>query len=74
MQSPVSMISYFVLMDSEVFPDPESFKPERWIQAAKRGQNLTKFLVSFSRGSRACIGIKYVFYVSSLFDEHGLWP
>lgn len=74
MQSPVSMINYFVLMDPDVFPDPESFKPERWIHAAEQGQNLTKFLVSFSRGSRICVGIKYVPDVFFFFDEHGLWP
>ena len=58
MQSPVSMSHYFVLMDPEIFPDPESFKPERWIRASEQGQNLTRFLVSFSKGSRNCLGIK----------------
>lgn len=68
------MISYFVLTDPEIFPDPESFKPERWIQATEQGQNLTKFLVSFSKGSRACIGIKYVpliLFIPSLFWSMG---
>lgn len=68
------MINYFVPMDPEDFPDPESFKPERWINAAEQGQNLTKFLVLFSRGSRNRVGIKYVPDVSFFFDEHGLWP
>ena len=58
MQSPVSMSSYFVLMDPEVFPDPEHFEPERWIRATEQGENLTKFLVSFTKGSRDCLGIK----------------
>lgn len=68
------MISYFVLMDPEIFPDPESFKPERWIQATEQGQNLARFLVSFSKGSRACIGIKYVLlilFIPSLFWSMG---
>jgi cytochrome P450 len=52
------MISYFVHMDPEVFPEPTSFKPQRWIEAAEKGQHLTKFIVSFSRGSRNCLGMK----------------
>ncbi|MCJ1349230.1 hypothetical protein MMC31_007466 [Peltigera leucophlebia] len=59
--SPVSMSSYFVLTDPEVFPDPESFKPERWIQATEQGQNLTQFLVAFSKGSRMCLGINLAY-------------
>ncbi|KAL8827605.1 MAG: hypothetical protein Q9191_003085 [Dirinaria sp. TL-2023a] len=53
--SPVSMSGYFVLMDPGVFPSPETFKPERWMQATERGQNLNKYLVSFTRGSRICL-------------------
>ncbi|MCJ1345383.1 hypothetical protein MMC31_003590 [Peltigera leucophlebia] len=59
--SPVSMSSYFVLMDPEVFPDPESFKPERWIQATEQGQNLTRFLIAFTKGSRICLGINLAY-------------
>ncbi|KAL9080164.1 MAG: hypothetical protein Q9157_001009 [Trypethelium eluteriae] len=59
--TPVSMSSYFVLSDPEVFPDPGSFKPERWIRAAEQGQNLQKFLVSFSRGSRICLGMNLAY-------------
>ena len=54
------MSSYFVHMDPCVFPDPESFKPERWIEAAEKGQHLNKFIVAFSRGSRNCLGMKSV--------------
>ncbi|MCJ1349017.1 hypothetical protein MMC31_007252 [Peltigera leucophlebia] len=59
--SPVSMSHYFVLMDPEIFPDPESFKPERWIRATEQGHNLTRFLVSFSKGSRNCLGINLAY-------------
>lgn len=55
------MSSYLVHMDPVVFPEPKSFKPERWIEAAEKGQHLTKFLVSFGKGSRICLGMKYVF-------------
>ncbi|KAI1373545.1 cytochrome P450 [Hypoxylon crocopeplum] len=56
-KTPVSMCSYFVHMDPHIFPQPESFKPEHWIEAADKGQHLNKFIVSFSRGSRNCLGL-----------------
>ncbi|ORY63203.1 cytochrome P450 [Pseudomassariella vexata] len=59
--SPVSMSGYFVHMDPHIFPEPESFKPERWIEAAKNGEHLNKFIVSFSRGSRICLGMNLAY-------------
>ncbi|KAI1393513.1 cytochrome P450 [Hypoxylon trugodes] len=59
--TPVSMSSYFVHMDPRVFPEPASFKPERWIEAAKNGQHLNKYIVSFSRGSRICLGMNLAY-------------
>ncbi|KAK3936257.1 cytochrome P450 [Diplogelasinospora grovesii] len=57
--TPVSMSTYFVHMDPEIFPDPASFKPERWIES--RGQHLTKFITAFSRGSRNCLGMNLAY-------------
>lgn len=48
-------------MDPTIFPNPDSFDPERWIQAAARGERLDRFLVNFTKGSRSCLGIKYFF-------------
>lgn len=59
-QTPVSQSAYFVHMNPQVFPEPESFNPERWIKAAEKGQYLSRFLVAFSKGSRQCLGMKYV--------------
>lgn len=47
-------------MDPSIFPNPESFDPERWIRAAEKGERLDRFIVSFTKGSRQCLGIKYV--------------
>ena len=44
-----------------IFPNPRGFDPERWIRAAEKGENLSKYLVSFTKGSRQCLGIKYDF-------------
>ena len=57
-QTPVSMSRYFVHTDPRVFPEPERFKPERWIEAAEKGEHLNEFIVSFSRGSRNRLGME----------------
>jgi cytochrome P450 len=41
-------------MDPEIFPEPETFNPDRWMQ----GERLDRYLTSFSKGSRGCVGIK----------------
>jgi len=45
-------------MDPEIYPEPEKFKPERWIEAAENGIKLDRYFVSFSKGTRSCVGIK----------------
>ncbi|EIT77631.1 hypothetical protein AO1008_09570 [Aspergillus oryzae 100-8] len=60
-QTPVSQSAYFVHMNPQVFPEPESFSPERWIKAAEKGQYLSRFLVAFSKGSRQCLGMNLAY-------------
>lgn len=50
-----------VLYDPKIFPNPETFDPDRWIQAAETGQRLDRFLVSFSKGARSCIGMNIAY-------------
>ncbi|KAK3331479.1 cytochrome P450 [Apodospora peruviana] len=52
--TPVSQTPYFVLMHPDPFPEPTEFRPERWLQPGRR---LDKYLVSFGRGTRQCLGI-----------------
>ncbi|KAH8705225.1 putative cytochrome P450 [Talaromyces proteolyticus] len=59
--TPVSESTYFVLQDPEIFPNPEEFIPERWIEAQQSGFRLDRFLVCFSKGSRACLGINLAY-------------
>ncbi|PTB37642.1 uncharacterized protein TrAFT101_005480 [Trichoderma asperellum] len=59
--TPMSSASYFIHKDATIFPDPDAFRPERWIEAAEKGQNLKKHLVSFTKGSRNCIGINLAY-------------
>ena len=56
---PVSQSIPDIHHDPEIFPDPLAFKPERWLQPTlKSGERLDKYLCSFSKGPRACLGIK----------------
>lgn len=59
--TPVSTISYFVHTDASLFPEPMKFDPDRWFRAQQEGVNLSKFVVSFSKGSRQCLGINMAY-------------
>lgn len=39
----------------DIFPEPGSFNPERWLEHA----DLDHWLVVFGKGPRSCIGLKY---------------
>ncbi|KAI3605532.1 cytochrome p450 [Moniliophthora roreri] len=47
--------SYFVHNDPTVFPESKQFKPERWLDENSRA--LEKYLVTFSKGPRICLGL-----------------
>ena len=57
----VSTSAVFVHTNPDVFPDPERFIPERWLQ--QDSQNLDAWLVPFSKGPRSCLGIKCVHFL-----------
>jgi len=48
--------------DESIFPDSRTFMPERWLDNPKTsdGIPLERFMVSFGRGTRSCLGITYV--------------
>ena len=52
----VGMSNRFTNYNADVFPDPFSFSPDRWLQG-EESKRLDKYMVSFSKGSRRCIGI-----------------
>lgn len=69
---PVSMTQMFIMQDPNIFPRPKEFIPERWLEPEHRGNCLKdtkfpephlakKFLVPFSRGSRACLGMNLAY-------------
>jgi cytochrome P450 len=57
-QTPVSQSHWFVHHDEEIFPDSFAFIPERWMGDKQNWDRLSRFMVSFTRGSRQCMGMK----------------
>jgi cytochrome P450 len=55
-QTVISHSAYSYHMSEQYFTDAKSFKPERWL--TPDSGELEKRLVSFSKGSRSCLGVK----------------
>lgn len=53
----VGMSAQFTNYNADIFPDPYTFVPERWLQSVDESKRLDRYMVSFSKGSRRCIGI-----------------
>jgi Cytochrome P450 len=71
----VSMSAVHVHTNPDIFPDPHSFTPERWLDSeGKRRKDLDKYILSFSKGTRQCLGIKYVlpFFPGSMANTGSL--
>ena len=75
MGTTISMSTYIQHRDQTIFPDPETFDPERWLGegASKR----ERYLVNFSKGTRGCLGINLAkaeiyFTLAALFRRFDL--
>lgn len=55
--TPVGMTSTLIHQDESIFPNAGAFIPERWIESPR----LDRYLVSFSKGSRQCLGINLAY-------------
>ena len=51
----ISMTALLTHQKDEIFPEPRVFKPERWL--GPEGKRLHRYLVTFNRGTRSCLGI-----------------
>ncbi|RDW65806.1 cytochrome P450 [Aspergillus mulundensis] len=58
--APVGMGAYSMHSDPEVYADPFSFVPERWLGDAV-DPRLHRNWVAFSRGSRGCLGLNLAY-------------
>lgn len=66
------MSAGLVHQNPSVFPSPKEFRPERWLN----NPSLSRYLVSFSKGSRQCVGINLAYselYVclNAIFSRYG---
>jgi len=52
--TPISMSSWLNHLDPEIFPSPDEFRPERWLEPG--ADRKKKYLANFSKGSRVCLG------------------
>ncbi|KAI3541420.1 cytochrome P450 [Colletotrichum filicis] len=58
---PFSMTSYIQHRDPNIFPEPDVFRPERWLENQKTasGKPLSRYLVPFGKGPRMCLGMNF---------------
>ncbi|KAF2469194.1 cytochrome P450 [Lindgomyces ingoldianus] len=54
----IGMSAQLVHSNPDIFPEPEKFRPERWLdEKGKRHKELDGYLLAFSKGTRQCLGI-----------------
>ena len=55
----ISMSHSDLHYEKSVFPEPKTFKPERWLEGSdSASKTMHRYLVPFSRGGRKCMGEK----------------
>lgn len=54
--TPIGMTSMINHWNTDLFPSPDDFDPERWLVDGKPDFKLAKMLIAFGKGSRSCIG------------------
>ncbi|KAF4978236.1 hypothetical protein FZEAL_5341 [Fusarium zealandicum] len=57
--TPVGMSAYMMHTDAEVFPEPFSFRPERWL--GNYNPLMNRSYIPFSKGSRNCLGMNFAY-------------
>lgn len=58
-KTPVGMTSVQIHQNEDIFTDSAEFIPERWL--GSNGKALEKYLVSFCKGSRICLGVNLAY-------------
>ncbi|KAL2793511.1 cytochrome P450 [Aspergillus keveii] len=59
--TPIGSSSYFIPRNETIFPNSTHFNPDRWLQQAQSAHRLDRYLTSFTKGSRACLGINLAY-------------
>lgn len=55
--TPTSMTIILLHHDERIYPDSKTFRPERWLENPR----LDKYLYSFGKGTRQCVGINLAY-------------
>jgi hypothetical protein len=55
--TPISMTIMLLHHDERIFPSSKAFRPERWLENPR----LDKYLYSFGKGTRQCVGINLAY-------------
>ncbi|KAK7697488.1 hypothetical protein SLS64_013500 [Diaporthe eres] len=55
--TPVGMTLSDLMMDPNIFPEPDKFDPGRWLESSPLYVRNAKYFVPFHRGHRSCIAI-----------------
>lgn len=69
----VGVNTYCILHNKRYFPDPFTFKPERWLEGEGFGQADREAFVPFSLGARGCPGRSFAYLEISLVMAKTLW-
>lgn len=57
----VSVPTYAAHRNPDIFPDPEAFRPERWLEDDENVKQMRAVFIPFTTGARACIGRNITF-------------
>ncbi|KAF2834346.1 cytochrome P450 [Patellaria atrata CBS 101060] len=63
--TPVSMTAFTIQNNPDIFPSPRKFELERWLDNPR----LDKYLLSFFRGTRICLGLYIAYFELYLILE-----
>ncbi|KAM5386543.1 hypothetical protein ACJZ2D_000506 [Fusarium nematophilum] len=76
--SAIGISSYMIHTDPTLFPDGSEFIPDRWLdEHGQRERGLEKYLMSFSKGHRQCIGMHLAYceiYIGVTALALRVWP
>lgn len=71
----VSISAYTAHRDPEFFPDPETFKPERWLVEEEKVKKMHECYLVFTMGTRTCLGknvtiVQQLVYIATLLHRY----
>ncbi|MCJ1266070.1 hypothetical protein MMC22_005952 [Lobaria immixta] len=72
--TPMSSCVFSINRDPNIFPEPNEFRPERWLDNPR----LDRYLFTFSKGTRICLGINLAYQelylvTAAIFRKYNLY-